>query len=226
MRCRKKFILLCGEGWIQRLIRLNFLSEQSVSSWTDERTGRVFAKNIYRVTLREGEGSLSCYISKWMIMTSQGGNTSMESTEAAVGCLRAFTRKHDRICTRACVCVNTFVRLSPFACPTCKYTHRAHVGTHRVMCVSVHRRLHPRKLHVGMFRAVSVLPIIIIRTVASTAATQSTSTITVRSGKRKQSRLTEPRWRERDLIFLSIASGPSSIRRNLTRSITPEQALI
>lgn len=39
---------------------------------------------------------------------------------------------HDRMCMRACVYVNTFVELSPFACPPCKYTH--------VELTSVHMR--------------------------------------------------------------------------------------
>lgn len=205
------------------LFRLTFYPS---SPLPPARTERVFAKNIYRVTLREGKGNLSCYISKWMIMTFQGGSTSMESTEATVGCLRAFTRKHDRICTRACVCVNTFVRLSPFACPTCKYTRRAHVGTHRVTCVSVYRGLHPRKLHVGMFRAVTVLPIIIIRVVAPTAIIQSTSKVPLPYGRKwKQFRLTVPRRRERNLIFLSIASG-LCLPSGTFNSFNPEPVLI
>jgi len=68
-----------------------------------------------------------------------------------------FTRNrvHDRMCTRACVCVNTFVRLSPFACPTCKYTRRhtrmTRVSTHpgctegciRTSCRNVPRCQYP-----------------------------------------------------------------------------------
>lgn len=85
----------------------------------------------------------------------------MESTEATVD-VYAHLRATERMCTRACVSVNTFVRLSAFACTTCKYTRRAYVGTHCVTCVSVHRTLHPYKSRVGMFCAVSIPSIIII----------------------------------------------------------------
>lgn len=73
-------------------------------------------------------------------------STDKEATDGVYAHLRAIERVHDRMCTRAYVCVNTFVRLSPFACPMCKYTRRAYVGTHCVTCISVHRRLHPYKL--------------------------------------------------------------------------------
>lgn len=87
-------------------------------------------------------------------------STSMESTEATVDVyahLHATERVHDRMCTRACVCVNTFVGLSPFACPTsCKYMYVELTSVHmRDACKRVlwlHRRPHPYKLHVGMFR--------------------------------------------------------------------------
>lgn len=208
--------------WIQ-LIPVNSTFYPSPPSWTDERTKGVFAKNIYRVILREGRGNLSCYISKWMIMTFRR-REHVDGINGSNG--RLFTRIYaqtcDRICTRACVCVNTFVRLSPFACPTCKYTRRAHVGTHRVS-----RGLHPHELHAGMFYAVSVvLPIIIIRIVASTVVTQSTPKppVAVKSGKRKQFRLTEPQ-RTRILFFCQSQVDLSSSIGTFN-SFNSERALI
>jgi len=52
-----------------------------------------------------------------------------ETTVGVYAHLRA-TEHVPNIHERMYVCVNTFVRLSPFACPTCKYTRRAHVDTH------------------------------------------------------------------------------------------------
>lgn len=102
----------------------------------------------------------------------------MEPTEATVDVyarLRATEYTQDRMCTRACVCVNTFVRLSPFACPTCKYTRRSLRRHTRVTCVSEGKA--SMQVATQEFRAVDILSIINYTSVAALVATQNTSVL-------------------------------------------------